>query len=92
MGGAIGVGRASQAMRKQGTVQVVGLDDLPELLELIKNRVVDSTASSKPRAQGCKSVLSLCQQGLGAPLVQRIDTDIAVLWGRPLESEPVRTR
>ena len=37
---------------KQDTVQIVGLDDLPELLELIMNRVVDSTAASKPRAQG----------------------------------------
>ena len=77
---------------KQGTVQVLGLDDLPELLELIKNRVVDSTAASKPRAQGYKSVLTLCQQGLSAPPIKRIDTGIAVLVGRPLESDPVRTR
>ena len=31
-GGAIGMGRAIQAMGKQGAVQVVGLDDLPGLL------------------------------------------------------------
>jgi ribose transport system substrate-binding protein len=91
-GGAIGVGRAIQAMGKQGNVQVVGLDDLPELLELIKNRVVDSTAASKPRSQGYWSVLTLWQQGLGAPPIQRIDTGIAVLGGRAPESEPPRTR
>jgi ribose transport system substrate-binding protein len=91
-GGAIGVGSAIQAMGKQGSVQVVGLDDLPELLELIKNGVVDSTAASKPRSQGYWSVLTLWQQGVGAPPIQRIDTGIAVLGGRKPQSEPARTR
>ena len=77
---------------KQDTVQVVGLDDLPELLELIKNGVVDSTAASKPRSQGYWSVLTLWQQGVGAPPIQRIDTGIAVLGGRKPQSEPARTR
>jgi ribose transport system substrate-binding protein len=91
-GGAIGVGSAIQAMGKQGSVQVVGLDDLPELLELIKNGVVDSTAASKPISQGYWSVLTLWQQGVGAPPIQRIDTGIAVLGGRQPQSEPARTR
>jgi hypothetical protein len=36
-------------------VQVLGLDDLPELLESIKNRVMDSTASIKTHIDGEKS-------------------------------------
>lgn len=51
---------------------MVGLEDLPELLGLIKRGVVDCTAASKRRSQRYWSVLSLWQQGLGAlagPLV-----------------------
>ena len=58
---------------------MVALDDLPELMDLIKRGVVDSTAASKPRSQGYWSVLTLWQQGLGAPPIPRIDTGIAVL-------------
>ncbi|QPN65734.1 substrate-binding domain-containing protein [Synechococcus sp. CBW1006] len=77
-GGGIGIGRAIQALGKTGEVRVVGLDDLPELVQLIRSGVVDSTAATKPRSQGYWSVLSLWQQGLGAPPIQRIDTGIAV--------------
>jgi len=90
-GGGIGVGRAIQAMGKQGNVQVVALDDLPELMDLIKRGVVDSTAASKPRSQGYWSVLTLWQQGLGAPPIQRIDTGIAVL-GLKQPQQPARPR
>jgi ribose transport system substrate-binding protein len=77
-GGGIGVGRAIQAMGKQGSVRVVALDDLPELLTLIQAGVVDSTAASRPRSQGYWSVLTLWQQSLGAPPIQRIDTGLSM--------------
>ena len=77
-GGAIGVARALQALGKQGTVKVVGLDDLPELLQQIRGGVVDSTAATRPTAQGYWSVLSLWQQRLGAPVIERVDTGISV--------------
>ncbi|MEB3306895.1 MAG: substrate-binding domain-containing protein [Cyanobacteriota bacterium] len=77
-GGGIGVGRAVQALGRTGRVKVVALDDLPEQLQLIRNGVVDSTAATKPRAQGYWAVLSLWQQGLGAPSIERIDTGIGV--------------
>ena len=80
-GGAIGVARAVQALGRQGTVQVVGLDDLPELLQQIKGGVVDSTAATRPAAQGYWSVLSLWQQRLGAPTLEHIDTGISVQGG-----------
>ncbi len=77
-GGGIGVGRAIQAMGRTGRVKVVALDDLPELLQLIRSGVVDSTAATKPRSQGYWAVMSLWQQGLGAPPIERIDTGIGV--------------
>ena len=80
-GGGIGVGRAIAALGKTGSVQVVALDDLPELLALINSGVVDSTAATKPRSQGYWAVLNLWQQGLGAPPIERIDTGIGVQGG-----------
>lgn len=80
-GGGIGVARAVKALGKQGTVKVVGLDDLPELLQQIDSGVVESTAATRPAAQGYWSVLSLWQQGLGAPTLEHIDTGISVRGG-----------
>ena len=80
-GGAIGVGRAVRAMGLKGRVQVLGIDDLPELQELMRGGVVESTSSTKPRAQGYWSVLSLWQEKLAAPAIERIDTGIGVLGG-----------
>jgi ribose transport system substrate-binding protein len=77
-GGAIGVGRAIQALGQTGRVQVVGLDDLPDLLNLIQTGLVDSTSATKPRAQGYWAVVNLWQQGKGAPTIERIDTGISV--------------
>lgn len=77
-GGGIGVGRAIAALGKTGSVKVVALDDLPEQVQLINSGVVDSTAASKPRSQGYWAVLSLWQQSLGAPPIERIDTGIGV--------------
>jgi ribose transport system substrate-binding protein len=92
-GGGIGVGRAIQALGKQGRVQVVALDDLPELMNLIQGGVVDSTAASRPISQGYWSVLTLWQQSLGAPPIQRIDTGISVLGVTPESAgNPNRTQ
>ena len=80
-GGGIGIGRAVQALGRTGQVKVVALDDLPEQLQLIRRGVVDSTAATKPRAQGYWAVVNLWQQQLGAPPIERIDTGIAVHGG-----------
>lgn len=80
-GGGIGVARAVQALGKQGSVKVVGLDDLPELLAQIKGGLIDSTAATRPAAQGYWSMLSLWQQRLGAPPIEHIDTGISVQGG-----------
>ena len=79
------------SLGKQGSVQVVALDDLPELLDLIQRGVVDSTAASRPISQGYWSVLTLWQQSLGAPPIQRIDTGISGLGVTP-PRKPARSR
>lgn len=80
-GGGIGVARAVRALGRQGSVKVVGIDDLPELLDQIKGGVIDSTSATRPTAQGYWSVLSLWQQRLGAPAIETIDTGISVQGG-----------
>jgi ribose transport system substrate-binding protein len=77
-GGGIGIGRAIQALDRTGRVKVVALDDLPEQLQLIRSGVVDSSAATKPRAQGYWAVVNLWQQQLGAPPIDHIDTGIVV--------------
>ncbi|WP_438983293.1 hypothetical protein [Vulcanococcus sp.] len=74
-------------------IKVVALDDLPELLNLIQGGVADSTAASRPISQGYGSVLTLWQQSLGAPPIQRIDTGISVLGVTPESAgNPNRTQ
>ena len=77
--GPIGIGRAIRSLGAQGRVQAVGLDDLPELVALIRDGVVQSSVATKPKAQGYWAVLALWQQQLGAPVIERIDTGITVV-------------
>ena len=80
-GGGIGIARALKALGRQGQVKVVALDDLPETLALIGQGVIDSTAATRPGAQGYWSVVALWQQGLGAPSLERFNTGILVEKG-----------
>jgi len=80
-GGAIGIARALKGLGFQGKVKVMGIDDLPETLELIRQRVVDSTAATRPRAQGYWAVVALWQLGLGAPTMERFNTGILEVNG-----------
>jgi ribose transport system substrate-binding protein len=72
--GPIGVGIAIKEANKSGTVKSVGLDDLNQLIDLIKEGVVDSSSASRPQMQGYWSVIALWQQSLGVPTPQKIDT------------------
>lgn len=72
--GPIGVGLAIKEAGKVGEIVHVGLDDLDQLLELIKEGVVDSSMSTKPRMQGAFAVLCLWLQNLGVNTPEVIDT------------------
>ncbi len=77
--GPIGVGQAIKEAGKVGEVLSVGLDDLPQMIELIKEGVAESSSSTKPRMQGYWTVLALWQATLGVNMPKRIDTGIAVI-------------
>lgn len=78
--GPIGVGIAIKEANKVGKVKMVGLDDLPQMIELIRDGVADSSSSTKPRTQGYWAVMAMWQQKMGVHLVpKRIDTGIAVI-------------
>jgi ribose transport system substrate-binding protein len=78
--GPIGVGIAIKEAGKVGKVKEVGLDDLPQMIDLIRDGVADSSSSTKPRTQGYWAVISMWQTKLGTNLLPgRIDTGIAVI-------------
>ncbi len=77
--GPIGVGIAIKEAGKVGKVLSVGLDDLPQMIDLIKEGVADSSASTKPRTQGYWAVISMWQAKMGALMPKRIDTGIGVI-------------
>ena len=77
--GPIGIGQAIQEAGKVGDVQMVGLDNLPEMLQLIRDGVADSSSSTKPQMQGYWAVMAMWQQSLGLQTPKYIDTGIAVL-------------
>lgn len=60
-------------------MQLVGLDNLNEMLDLIRDGVADSSSASQPELQGYWSVMLLWQQATGAPVPNFIDTGNAFL-------------
>lgn len=77
--GPIGIGHAIVEAGKQGKVTLVGLDNLPEMLDMIRNGVADSSSASQPELQGYWSVMMLWAQATGAPVPGYIDTGNAFL-------------
>lgn len=77
--GPVGIGQAIKEAGKVGKVILVGLDDLPEMVQLIKDGVADSSSSTKPEMQGYWSVIALWQNAQGVQTPKYIDTGIAVI-------------
>jgi ribose transport system substrate-binding protein len=57
----------------------VGLADLPQIVELIKEGVMESSATNKPMMDGYWSVLAMWQAGMGVNMPKRIDTGIVLV-------------
>lgn len=72
--GPIGIGQAIKEAGKTGKVQLVGLDDLNQMLELIKEGVADSSSASRPTMQGYWAVMNMWQHATGAVTPEHIDT------------------
>lgn len=85
--GPIGIGLAVQEAGKEDDITVVGLDDLNQLIELIRDGVVHSSSSTKPQMQGHWSVMALWQHSMGYNVPETIDTGIAVITQEDVEGE-----
>lgn len=77
--GPIGIGQAIIEAGKEGQVTLVGLDNLPEMLDMIRSGVADSSSASQPELQGYWSVMLLWAQATGAPVPDYLDTGNAFL-------------
>ncbi|OLP61968.1 sugar ABC transporter substrate-binding protein [Xaviernesmea oryzae] len=77
--GPIGIGQAIVEAGKQGKVTLVGLDNLPEMLDMIREGVADSSSASQPELQGYWSVMLLWAQATGAKVPGYLDTGNAFL-------------
>ncbi|QWA13153.1 substrate-binding domain-containing protein [Sodalis ligni] len=77
--GPIGIGQAIKEANKAHQVLMVGLDDLTEMLQLIRDGVADSTSSTKPEMQGYWAVMTMWQKAMGIPTPKYIDTGIAII-------------
>ncbi|EHH67433.1 ribose ABC transporter periplasmic-binding protein [Gluconobacter morbifer G707] len=77
--GPVGVGQAIRENGQVGKVREVGLDNLNDMIQLIKEGVADSSASSRPEMQGYWSVVSAWQSATGNKTPKYIDTGIDML-------------
>ncbi|NVN05182.1 substrate-binding domain-containing protein [Asaia spathodeae] len=77
--GPVGIGQAIRESDKIGKVQEVGLDNLNDMLQLIRDGVVDSSASSRPEMQGYWAVIAAWQKALGQKTPKNIDTGIDII-------------
>jgi ribose transport system substrate-binding protein len=82
--GPVGIGQAIRESGKAGKVQEVGLDNLNDMLQLIRDGVAESTASSRPEMQGYWAVVSAWQSAMGQKTPKYIDTGIDVITKKSL--------
>ncbi|AAW61954.1 substrate-binding domain-containing protein [Gluconobacter oxydans] len=82
--GPVGVGQAIRESGKTGKVKEVGLDNLNDMIQLIKDGVAESSASSRPEMQGYWAVVSAWQRAMGQKTPKYIDTGIDLLTSKNL--------
>ncbi|GBQ14927.1 substrate-binding domain-containing protein [Swaminathania salitolerans] len=82
--GPVGIGQAIRESGKVGKVKEVGLDNLNDMLQLIRDGVVDSSASSRPEMQGYWAVIAAWQKALGQQTPKNIDTGIDIITKKTL--------
>jgi ribose transport system substrate-binding protein len=78
--GPVGVGVAlKEAGKKPGEVKYVGIDDLPQLQELMREGYLDLSVATQPNGIGRWCVISLLMQNLGFRPITFYDTKYALL-------------
>jgi ribose transport system substrate-binding protein len=79
--GPIGISAAIEEAGKKGKVKIVGMDNLIEILNYIKNGTMSATSSTMPQMQGSMAVLMMWQKSLGISIPKKVDTGIAYIDG-----------
>lgn len=82
--GPVGVGQAIRESGQTGKIKEVGLDNLNDMIQLIKDGVAESSASSRPEMQGYWAVVVAWQKAAGQKTPKYIDTGIDVLTKQSL--------
>lgn len=85
--GPIGIGQAIQEANLKGKVKLVGMDNLPDMVNLVKDGVADSTASTRPNMQGFYAVLTLYEKAHGIRTPKDINTGILFITPDKLKGE-----
>lgn len=76
----VGIGQAlKEAGKKPGEVKYVGIDDLPQLQELMRDGWLDLSVCTQPNSLGRWCVISLFMEKNGIPPVTYYDTKFALL-------------
>lgn len=88
--GPIGVGNALVEAGRVGQVQFVGIDDLPQLQELMQDGVLDLSVATKPNNIGQWVTLSLMLENLGFDPVVWYDTKFGLLTPDMVEDGLIR--
>ncbi|MDR1468783.1 MAG: substrate-binding domain-containing protein [Spirochaetaceae bacterium] len=85
----IGIANAIKEAGKAGQIKLVGLEDLPEMIAIVKDGTMTAASCTIPRVQGSMSVLMMWQASLGVQIPKFVDTGIAFLtpenvdnWGK----------
>ncbi|MGU3575118.1 substrate-binding domain-containing protein [Brucellaceae bacterium C25G] len=77
--GPVGVGLALREANRVGEVKFVGIDDVPQLQELMRDGVLDLSIATRPRMIGEWSTVALLLQNLGVQTPSWIDTGIGYM-------------
>lgn len=75
----VGIAQAVEEAGKAGQIQIVGLENLIDILALVKSGTIDSTSNTRPYVQGSQSVLMLWQLSLGVDIPKFVDTGIDIV-------------
>lgn len=84
--GPVGVGLAIQEAGKVGEIKYIGIDDVPQLQELMKQGVLDLSVCTRPNLIGEWCTTSLLMMNLGITPVFNFDTGIGYLTPDMLEA------
>lgn len=77
--GPIGIGAAIREAGMAGKVLLIGLEDLPPMIQLMNEGIMQFSSCTKPLMQGQYSVIALWQSKNGYPVPRVIDTGIGLL-------------